>query len=533
MKRTFKPSRRGPSSLRSLACAALAVAGFSAGVTGCDDSKKFNETKSTNISVDPTLAVYDPVAVGQQSVARVFNIRQDGETNLKVSGIYLRSSQFADADRCDRVDLGIGRNDPLPADLAENCHFVIEVRGDGSELPWELGVNVQRQVNVAYNSLGTPPSGWSLVVESNALNQPSFVIPLSVRAEQPVFAGDTEKGFPLTGGTEFISIRNSGSGNLNVNNFTVQYLTDVPVDPVTQQPKQEFRIQANRELPWAIDNLGAETLTIIYEPIDEEPDVAEIVFTSDNAIPAEYRVRLTSQAVQSVIVVEPNPVVFGQPSRTERESRREIVVANRGLRSFDVRSILIDQPNSGADQEYRLDPATPTSFQLRPGDAQTLVVTYTPVTNEGSDASLLITNTADVGADDQQLTYVPMVRSGDRLPALLNIDPPVLQFNDVAGGEAGSRTLTLTNPGAQPLEVSRIGLSTSDDGLEITTDPEFAVTAGGGAVTIAAGESHTVEITLSRGADDRRALAGILVVDSNADPARSMVFLSSSPVPAN
>lgn len=496
-------------------------------LSACGEDKRFSETKSVNISVQPTDMVYDPMPVGTQSVAQTFRIRQDGEMTLKVSDVYLKSAGFAEADRCDRVSLGISRNTALPADLADQCHFIIETRHDGSELPWELGTNREVHVTVAYNSLGSTPGAWSLVVESNALNTPSVEIPLRVRQESPVFGGDREVAFPITGGTKFASIRNIGTGSLQVSNYTVRYLTPVPVDAATQRPKEEFRVVPDRELPWQLDNITSQTLSIYYEPIDDEPDVAEIVFTSPNAVNGEYRIRLTSQPVQSVIVVEPNPAVFGPLGRGEREARREISISNRGLKSLDVTSLLVQQPKS----DYQVDSASPTSFQLRPGDSQAIIITYTPHDDAGSDATLLITSNADVGADDQRLTHVSLVQSPDNLPAMIAVDPPVLQFDDVAEGGTATQSITLRNPGARTLQISRIAFSAAGDVEGLDSDPEFSLVQPINNMLIEPGESHELSVKFSRAAQDRRALAAVLLIESNADPATTRVYMSSAPPP--
>ncbi|MCA9546996.1 MAG: hypothetical protein KC613_21490, partial [Myxococcales bacterium] len=390
--------------------AGLALLVALAGVHGCDDDS-FSETKSTNISVTPGSIDFDPEPPGSQSVARVITLRQDGETDLSVTNVYLESTQFSGAAQCDRVSLGLGRNDPLPEALNEGCHFIIEERAGARAYPWVLGNNESLQVNVAYRSVGDTASDWKLVVESNALDRERVEVDLRVRREQPEWGGTQLISFTIDGGQEFGIMRNSGSGLLNVADFRVEYLTPQPVNPDTQEPIDEFRVRADSSLPWNLDNQTAQTYTVVYDPVDQEADVAEIVFTSENALTPEYRVRLTSEPVFSIIDVSPNPAVFGVPMLPERDRRVILTVANRGLKNLNIESILINQPNS----EYAIDASSPRSFQLQAGQSQELLVIYTPASAEGSDAQLLITSDADQGADDQRLTTVPLLRSGDAL----------------------------------------------------------------------------------------------------------------------
>ncbi len=500
----------------------LLLAGALVLASGCDDDS-FQETKSTNVSVSPGSIDYDPEPPGRQSVARAIEIRQDGEQPLSVTAVYLESTQFTGARQCDRVSLGLGRNDALPTELDENCHFMIEERAGGRAFPWVLGNNESLVVNVTYRSIGDTDSGWKLIVESNALDRERVEVDLRVRREQPEWGGTSLISFPIDGGSEFGVIRNSGSGLLNVADFRVEYITPQPVDPMTQQVIDEFRVRADSSLPWNVNNQQAQTFSVTYTPADDTADIAEIVFVSENATTPEYRVRLTSEAVTSVLDVQPNPAIFGVPVLAERDKRVVMSISNRGLKSLNIESILIDQPND----EYRIEDG-PVSFQLQAGQSQELLLVYRPGSMEGSDASLLITSDADQGADDQRLTVVPLLRSGEALPALLDVEPPVVTLNDVAFGSTGSQVITLSNPGAQPLTISRLSLSTAEDAVP-ASDAEFTLTRGAGPTTIEAGASHEVEVQLSRGAEDRNARFAALIIESNATPNTTSVYITSSP----
>jgi hypothetical protein len=64
------------------------------------------------------------------------------------------------------------------------------------------------------------------------------------------------------------------------------------------------------------------------------------------------------------------------------------------------------------------------------------------------------------------------------------------------------------------------------------SDPEFTVVDGGGATSIAPGDTHTVRVRFARGAMDRNDHFGALLIESGLQGSPHVVYFTSSP-PAN
>ena len=296
----------------------------------------------------------------------------------------------------------------------------------------------------------------------------------------------------------------------------------------------ELFIDYDTELPWAIAEGGSENVLLRYDPKDDLPDTAELVFTSNDVENPTFVVRVTTGRVFGTLNVDPNPVVAVIEGTDEVNI--PITFTNTGTRQISIFEMTVQQ--GGTD--YALKPEI-GSFALAAGRSnQTYQIKYRPTTGTGSDATLLISTDADnaVKAPDARqeepgIIEVPLVRDAMSLPGLITLDPTAIDFSDVALGMSREATVTLRNGGGQALEVTRIALSADGDAASVpATDAEFTLVAGGGATSVAPGGSHAVRVAFARGAEDRNDHFGALVIESNATGSPHVVYFTSSP-PAN
>ena len=71
-------------------------------------------------------------------------------------------------------------------------------------------------------------------------------------------------------------------------------------------------------------------------------------------------------------------------------------------------------------------------------------------------------------------------------------------------------------------------MSTGDDG-GLASDPQFSVTDGGEAGTLAPGDNREVSVTFSRPAGDINRYIGVLVIESNAETSPDRVNMFANP----
>jgi hypothetical protein len=495
-----------------------------AALVGCDEG--IISQKSNDISIDPRSALCSdtnatpslvfPRVTPPRTEVKVVTIGQGGETDLTVDEIYIEG--FED---CDRVKLGFTESDRLPDEVIARCPLMIDVRPD---LPVTMGQDENRTVNIRFQptTLQVPPE-TRLFIKSNVRDKEETCVGIGFQQARPEIVAEPVVAFSGgVAGTEFLQVRNIGSGPLVVQQRTLNLISAPAINPQTQEPVPEFTVTEQRALPWEIPANGAETLEIRYEPFDGDRDTAELVFTSNDPQTPELRVLLTSAPTFGVLGVDPNPAVFGSPAAGEG-LELPISFSNAGVRYVDVQSIELVQPGT----DYSISGSQQTSFRLQGGAARELRVLYRPLDATGSDGELRITYDDGDDRTDPVLS-VPLVRSGAALPAIINLDPAVVDQSDLALGASETTDVTITNAGGQDLTITRIALSDDTDAGLPPSDPEYTIEAGGMGVTLGAGESHTVKVKLTRG-DERIVLIAALVIESNAASSPDVVFFTSNP----
>ena len=471
---------------------------------------------------------FTSVPAGKSQHKKV-EIRHEGDIPLNLKRIFIEGYEH-----CDRIArLENHEGDP---ELDESCEWIVAER---PELPRELDDGQFLQMTIQYRptSAEIPPDA-TLWIYSDVRDQEELSLTLTVVAAEPKIRVVPEvMSFPNVplGDKESTTlyVYNQGGGTLEVD-LVITTLTEPYEDPQTGLPEDEFSVEAETMLPWSILGDTNELATVWYEPLDDQADEAQIEITSNDDETPSVIVRLTSKAVRSVLEVQPNPVEFGELS--SGSSSENLSISNRGHRVINVLDIRIEQ--EGGD--YTIPSSEQNSYTLHPGDSQSLAVHYHPQTADGTDATLLIESDADnaePNPDDPQhrAFRVPLVRTVDVLPAMLGISPPTVDMSDVGFGESRAEVITIVSTGGQTAEITAIRLSTPADNEAdpsiFPSDAEFTITEGGEPVSLDPGDDHEVEVTFSRGPEDRMPRIATLLVESNARARTRMVMFNAAPPP--
>ena len=519
-----------PSTVRRTTAAALAFFAI-----GCGADDKFNSQTSNDISIEPSgTIVFSRVRPGRPPSEQAVKIFSAGEQPLTIKAVYLEG----DLRECDRVTQvpPLGPFEPFPGALGDACTFAISERG---EFPVTVAPNDFKEVKLQFlASARTDVSGARLVVESNNLNNPKLFVDLSVAAESPRIAASPPPPvvfLPATPGQQALLIKNTGSGVLEVAEPTLRYLTEQPRDPNTGEVVSELFIDYDNELPWSIAEGGSENVLLRYDPKDDLPDTAELVFASNDIENPSFVVRVTTGRVFGTLNVTPNPVI-APIAPGELEVSVPLTFTNTGTRQISVFEMTVQQDG----EDYSLKPEI-GSFALSAGRSnESFQIKYKPTTGTGSDAVLLISTDADNAAkapgasqQDPGVIEVPLVRDAAALPGVLTLDPTAIDFSDVALGAERAANIIVRNGGGQPIEVTGIAMAGEGNAAGLpASDPEFTVVDGGGATSIAPGDTHTVRVRFARGAMDRNDHFGALLIESGLQGSPHVVYFTSSP-PAN
>lgn len=524
--------------LRPHAALALLLA---LGTAACDDSG-LNREESNDILTEPEYNEvsdgvyeaqlrYNPKRIGQ-SEAKNLRVRHGGVTPLKVKDLYIEHGvddgagnvAWTRMDGCSRVGLGLAPGAQLPGASDSECWFIID---QGPELPLTLENDAFEDFSIVFRPTeNREPDPWRAIIETNVREKRTIVVSLQVVATAPRIDAQP-RTVPFSSPSQMASaplqVFNRGTGQLVVDRFEVKLQSQPYTDPATQQPVDEFIVRPNAELPWTIAANRAESLTINYEPRDEQADHAILrLFSNDPQTPV-LEIVMTSEPVTSTLVVQPNPVQFPEV-RGAGQVEQALSFTNAGLKSLDVLDLQIDQPG----EDYSLGDQQ-RSFQLAGGASREVTVTYRPRSPEGSNGTLEVTTNGADNVPTNELS-VPLVSSGTQVAAL-QIDRLAVDFSAAPLAGMQSEQILLTNSGTAALEISRIGMSTDADAARgiLPSDPEFTITAGGGAATLAAGEQRPVTVTFTRAAEDRNRHIGAVVIESNASTSPDSVNLVANP----
>ncbi len=158
-----------------------------------------------------------------------------------------------------------------------------------------------------------------------------------------------------------------------------------------------------------------------------------------------------------VLHLEPAALDFGQVS-TSAPATRSLALANQGSAACTIANVGLG-PDS--DLAFALGPGVPTSLVLRPEEAATLTVTFSPssVWPPLERKGTLILQSNDPARPDVTVPLTGQILSNCQLA----IAPPAIDFGHVALDATIAAAVTVTNVGADPCQIAGIGFAPGGD----------------------------------------------------------------------
>lgn len=179
-------------------------------------------------------------------------------------------------------------------------------------------------------------------------------------------------------------------------------------------------------------------LTVQFAPTSAGPFAGTLEIASD-ATPNPITVALTGTGVEPLIAIDPGAVAFGNRRVGVAGPTELVTVTNPGTANLTISALAIDAPFS------IVGPATPQV--VPPGASVAIEIAFVPAATGPAEATLAITSDAATGP-----TTVTVTGTGT-LPGLTPTATD-LAFGTVKVGEAVSRTVTLTNTGDAPAQIT-------------------------------------------------------------------------------
>ncbi len=266
-------------------------------------------------------------------------------------------------------------------------------------------------------------------------------------------------------------IRNDGAANLLVQGIGV-FGAQAP----------EFAITSGGTPPTLAPG-ARHTVTVRFAPISVGAKNAILRIVSNDASELTTDVSLTGTAILRLpeVVVTPSALDFGSIPALGSVTRN-IRVANTGDAGLQVSAIAV----TGADSlEFTLGTSTP--FTVSPGDSTTIALTWAPLAQGASIATLRLS------CNDADEPVVNVALAGIGLPLLvadIDLDPQAVDFGTLTMLASTTRTVRVANTGTGDLHVATLRFVGADS-------LAFALPGGAGPFTIAAGDSTILSVSFT------------------------------------
>ncbi|WP_161973208.1 choice-of-anchor D domain-containing protein [Halostella litorea] len=214
------------------------------------------------------------------------------------------------------------------------------------------------------------------------------------------------------------------------------------------------------------------TLRVRFDPSEPGTFDGELVVNTADGGSSTVGLSGSAEGVPAV-AVEPTGVEFGSVA-TGAEVQSTVVVRNVGTGPLSLAAAA-----SGDNGTFALADDTPDA--LAPGESARTTLTFS------ADAPGAYEGAVEFDTNDTDRGTVTVSAAATAVESDLGIEPGSLSFEDTRIRNATTLSVTVSNTGNAPANLTEVDVSGSDADA-------FAVVAGGGAGTLAAGESRTVEV---------------------------------------
>src|SRR3984885_1913902 len=198
------------------------------------------------------------------------------------------------------------------------------------------------------------------------------------------------------------------------------------------------------------------SITVTFSPSTAGAESAALSFT-DNAANSPQGVDLVGIGQEPVVSASPQLVSFGNQPEGKASAQQVVTLSNTGNLALDISNISLSGPDN-------------TQFNImgnyscagvpivQPGASCSIGIVFEPQTTGNFNASLQITDNAGNVASTTQV--VPLSGIGVPPSPAVNLAPASLIFtSQIVGTTSDPQTLTMTNTGSLPLQISSISLT--------------------------------------------------------------------------
>jgi sugar lactone lactonase YvrE len=247
-----------------------------------------------------------------------------------------------------------------------------------------------------------------------------------------------------------VTLSNPGTATLNIAGISI-----------TGTGSANFAI-VNNNCGTTLAMSGSCTLGVTFTPATATGYTAALSF-SDNAGASPQTVPLTGTGIATAPAVTLTPsVAFGNQGEGTVSGLKSLTLSNTGNATLNISSITIGGANP---TNFTKDPSTTCGTTLAQSTNCTIYVSFSPTTTTTYSAIVSVADNATGTPHAASLmgtgTYVT--------PTVTLLPSPVPFGSIVQGNKSTSQTVTLTNTGTSPYNISSYGVSDSTDYTYTTT----------------------------------------------------------------
>lgn len=426
------------------------------------------------IAFSPTSLTFSSQAVGTTSAGQAINLSNTGSAALDITGITITGTDSAD----------FNQTNTCGTSVAANSSCLITVTFD----PTATGSRAA-SVSVADNAGGSPQTvsltGAGVAAAPIVTLSPTTGLNFGSQVDGTASAAQN------------ITLTNTGNTTLSITGITI---TGAQAGDFAETNTCGTSVAASAFC----------TISVIFDPAASGAATASVLIT-DNAAGSPQSVSLSGTGVTAapVVALAPTSLTFGSQIEGTSSTAQTITLTNTGNASLNVSGISITGTNAGDySQTNTCGTAVAASAKC------TISVTFTPTASGTRSASVSI---ADNAAGSPQ--SVSLTGTGVTAAPVVVLAPTSLTFATQAiGSSSTAQTITLTNSGNAPLNISGISITGTDSG-------DFTQTNTCG-MSVAMSANCTISVTFTPTAASTRT-ASVSVAD-NAGGGPQSVSLSGT-----
>lgn len=258
------------------------------------------------------------------------------------------------------------------------------------------------------------------------------------------------------------------------------------------------------DVPFTLSSGASCTLEFTFMPI-VAGEATTTVTVASNGISSPDTITLQGVGVEPLLALTPDPLQFGEQSVGTASAPAQVTLQNPGTATLEVSAV--DAPATPFASAGGTCGAAP--FTVAPGASCTLAYTFAPSAVGASVLALAVSSNAASGPDDFTLL-------GTGVQSELALSPGSLDFGNQPEGSTTNASVTLSNTGTGPLDVSAVS---------VPAGPFILVggTCGAAPFSLAAGASCTLAFAFTPSAAG--AASATVEIVSNAPGSPGMLVL--------